>query len=175
MSTRRSHDVARTELPRSSELATVPEPERTRTEGRDGSGRFTSGNPWAPGAKWRSLIAEGLGRHLTGGAGKIGKRAYRLYRAFLADMPCDSATVRSLLAERARAQALADFYAELGLRTGPHKPEGLAHLAESRLWGQRSERLAVTALDVSTRLARVAREKPIDAHAAAVEAFGGDQ
>lgn len=171
MSTRRSHDAARTELPRSSELA-APEAERDRTEGRDAAGRFTSGNPWAPGAKWRSLIAEGLGKDLEGGAGELGKRAYRLFRAFLADLPCDCASVRSLVAQRARAVALADFYGKVGAKAGPHTEKGREWLGEALKWDQRAERLAISSQDVSTRLAAAAAKRPIDVHGQVLEAFG---
>jgi hypothetical protein len=170
MSIEQSHGKARPTLPRSRELAT-PEAGASRTEGRDAHGRFTSGNPWAPGAKWRALIAEGLGRELPGQAGGLGRRAYRLFRAFLADLPADCASVRSLVAQRARAVALADAYAERGAELGVATPEGAAALAEALKWDQRAERLAVTSLDVSTKLAAKQR-KAIDVHASVVEAFG---
>lgn len=172
MSTRKGRGKARTELPRSSELATV-ESVPDRTVGRDGAGRFASGNPWGPGAKWRSLIAAGLGRDLPGRAGELGRRAHRLYRAFLADMPCDCASVRSLVAQRARAVALADAYALVGAEAGEGTEAGQAALAEALKWCARAERLAVTSLDISTKLAVVARSrKPVDVHAAVLDAFG---
>lgn len=161
MSTRTSHGKARTELPRAAELPAI-EAERDPTEGRDAQGRFASGNPWAPGAKWRALIADGLGRELDGKAGEMGRRAYRLFRAFLADLPCDCASVRSLVAQRARAVALADAYAARGAELGMNTTEGAAALSEAQKWDQRAERLAVTSLDVSTKLAGKQR-KAIDA------------
>jgi hypothetical protein len=168
-----SHGKMRPSLPRSSDLAAVPEAEQRPTEGRDASGRFTSGNPWAPGAKWRSLIAEGLGRELEGKAGELGRRAHRLFRAFLADLPVDCATVRSLVAQRARAATLADAYARRGAELGLDSPEGSAALAEALKWDQRAERLAVSSLDVATKLAAVGKRKVIDVHAEVAKAFGG--
>lgn len=172
MTIEQSHGAARPTLPRSSDLATVPEAERVPTEGRDANGRFASGNPWAGGAKWRSLIAEGLGRELEGKAGELGRRAHRLFRAFLADMPVDCANVRSLVAQRARAAALADAYALRGAELGLDTTEGGKALSEALKWDQRAERLAVTALDVATKLAVQAKRRHIDVHADVVAAFG---
>jgi hypothetical protein len=173
MSIERSHGKARPTLPRSRELAAA-EAVESRTEGRDAHGRFTSGNAWAPGAKWRALIAEGLGRELPGEAGVLGRRAYRLFRAFLADLPIDCASVRSLVAQRARAVALANAYAERGAEFGIATGDGAAAMAEALKWDARAERLAVTSLDVATKLAARLR-KTIDTHAAVVEAFGGTE
>jgi hypothetical protein len=158
------HDAARPALPRSKDLAAVPDPERSPTEGRDGLGRFASGNPWAPGARWQALIAEGLGRDLGGEAGKLGRRAYRLFRVYLADLPVDCASVRSLVQQRARAAVLADVYAARGAKLGFETAEGTAALGEAHKWCQRAERLAVTSLDVATKLAGPAgkRRKVID-------------
>ena len=168
----RSHGKMRPSLPRASDLATVPEADEAPTAGRDASGRFASGNPWAAGAKWRSLVAEGLGRELGGKAGELGRRAYRLFRVFLADLPTDNATVRSLVAQRARAATLADAYATRGAELGMETDAGAAALGEALKWDQRAERLAVTTLDVATKLAGK-RRKVIDVHAEAARVFGG--
>jgi len=156
-----SHGAARPTLPRSGDLATVPAAEHSRTEGRDAHGRFTSANPWSGASKWRALVSEGLGRDLEGKAGELGRRAHRLYRAFLADLPIDCATVRSLVAQRARAAALADSYALRGAELGIDTSDGAAALAEAHRWDQRAERLAVTSLDVATKLAGPARKRPV--------------
>jgi hypothetical protein len=170
--TKLSNGAMRPSLPHSSDLATVPHPVVSPTVGRDHAGRFASANPWAGAAKWRSLIADGLGRDLPGEAGELGKRAYRLFRSFLADMPVDCASVRSLVAQRARAAALADRYATLGMTLGEATEAGTAALAEALKWDARAERLAVTSLDIATKLAVVARKHPIDAHAEVVATFG---
>jgi len=171
-----SHGAARPTLPRSSDLTTVPEPVVSPSAGRGPDGRFAAANPWAAGAKWRSLIAEGLGRDLEGQAGELGKRAYRLYRAFLADLPCDCASVRSLVAQRARAAVLADAYARRGQELGLDHPLAGQAFSEAIKWDARAERLAVTSLDLSTKLSLVARRrKPADIHAEIAAAFGGDE
>ncbi|MFM2420976.1 MAG: hypothetical protein RL385_5699 [Pseudomonadota bacterium] len=169
MSTRQSKGKARTELPRGADLAPI-ETDPIRTAGRDAAGRFQAANPWGTGAKWRSLIATSLGRELDGRAGELGRRAHRLYRAFLADLPADCASVRSLVAQRARAVALADAYAIRGAELGEGSHEGMECLAEALKWDARAERLAVTSLDISTKFA--AKRPPIDAHAAVYAAFG---
>ncbi|MEY4514654.1 MAG: hypothetical protein RLZZ450_6776, partial [Pseudomonadota bacterium] len=56
--TKLSNGTVRPSLPHSSDLATVPHPVVSPTEGRDASGRFASANPWAGAAKWRALIAD---------------------------------------------------------------------------------------------------------------------
>jgi hypothetical protein len=164
---------ARPTLPKARDLAAT-EPGSHRTEGRDPHGRFTTGNAWAPGAKWRALIAEGLGRELPGQAGELGRRAYRLFRAYLADLPTDCASVRSLVAQRARAVTLADAYAARGAELGIASQDGAAALSEALKWDARAERLAVTSLDVATKLAAKLR-RTIDVHAPVVAAFGGTE
>jgi hypothetical protein len=172
MTTEMSKGKARTVLARSADVAVV-ESVVDRAAGRDGSGRFSRGNPWAGQSKWRSLISEGLGRDLPGEAGAIGRRAHRLYRAFLSDLPVDCASVRSLVAQRARAAALADRYAIRGAELGETTPEGLAMMEQSRLWDLRAERLSVTSLDLANKLMVVAlKRKPDDVHATVASAFG---
>jgi hypothetical protein len=166
---------ARPTLPRSSDLAVVASVVDTKT-GRDAQGRFTSDNPWRGQNKWRSWISEGLGRDLPGEAGVIGKRAHRLYRSFLDDLPVDCASVRSLVAQRARAAALADRYAIRGAELGESTPEGAACLESALRWCQRAERLAVTSLDVANKLVLVAaKHAPTDIHANVRDAFGNNK
>jgi hypothetical protein len=176
MSIEDSHGAARPTLPRSRNLATV-ESVPSRTKGRDANGRFASGNPYSGEAKWRSLMARTLGRDLQGEAGKLAQEAYRHYRAYLADLPCDCASVRSLVAQRARAATLAARYALRGMELGETTELGAQCLAEALKWDQRAERLAVTSLDVSSKLVAVAKaRKPDDVHAKVLDVFGkGDR
>jgi hypothetical protein len=175
MTIERSKGRARPTLPRSSDLA-VPEAGEKRAGGRDENGRFAAKNPWGAGARWRHLIADGLGRELPGEAGELGREAHRLYRALLDDLPVDCPSVRSLVAQRARAATLASRYARLGAERGLDTAEGAEALDRAQKWDMRAERLAVTSLDVASKLAAVARErKPIDAHGEVVAAFGGDR
>jgi hypothetical protein len=157
----RSHGKMRPSLPRASDLPTVVEPVAIPSVPRDSGGRF------APGAsadraenRIRELIADGLGRGLQGEGGELGRRAVRLYRAFLRDLPCVCTSVRSIVAQRARAATLADAYARLGMEHGIADPVGLGALQEAAKWDARAERLAVSALAESVRFAKVARERP---------------
>ncbi len=166
-----SHGSARPTLPRSSDLA-VPETVGEPSGVRDARGRFASANGIGRGARWKHLLAESLGRDLTGEAGQLGREAYRLYRSFLADLPCDCASVRAMVAARARAAVLAARFARKAAEVGLDSAEGATALAEAARWDARAERLGISSLDVSARLAKAARSRPIDAHAAVVEAFG---
>jgi len=172
--TERSHGAMRPSLPQSYELPAAIEPVRSRTEGRDAAGRFVSGNPWAPGNRWRQLIAEGLGRHTqhdSDVARDLSRRAYRYFRSFLRDLPIDSATTRSLTAQRARAAALADFYGLEAARLQLTSAEALKAAEAAAKWCQRAERLAVTTLDIASRLATAARAHGDDDLAASRRVF----
>lgn len=153
MTIERSHGKARPTLPRSSDLtpvATVPEP----SEGRGEQGRFAKGNRIAQGQRWKASIRKLLGRDAAvGEADALAREAWRLYLALLRELPHDGPSVRMLAALQAREAALAARWAnrasELGLDS-----EGGQHADDRAMkHGQRAERLAVTALDVSTRLA----------------------
>jgi hypothetical protein len=157
----RSHGKMRPSLPRASDLPTVIDPVAIPSVPRDSGGRF------APGAstdrhenRIRELIADGLGRDLPGEAGELARRAVRLYRAFLRDLPCVCTSVRSIVAQRARAATLADAYSRRGMELGLDNPLGAQCLAEALKWDARAERLAVTGLDQSARYAAVARSRP---------------
>jgi hypothetical protein len=107
---------------------------------------------------WDSFFADTLGRDLEGGAGELGRKAWKLYRGLLGELPCITIGIRSLVAQRARAATLADHYGRLGSRVGPHSDKGRLWLAEASRWDARSERLAVTTWDLSTRAAAAARK-----------------
>jgi hypothetical protein len=172
MTIENSHGKARPTLPRSSRLAEV-DPVAIPSTPRGADGRFAPG-PAADRSenRIRELIADGLGRDLPGEAGELARRAVRLYRAFLRDLPCVCASVRSTVAQRARAATLADAYARRGMELGIDNPLGAQCLAEALKWDQRAERLAVTALDLSNKLVAVARaRKPDDVHAEIAAAF----
>lgn len=172
MTIERSHGAARTVLPRSSDLATVDavgEPSGSRDRG----GRFAPGNQLGKGRAWKHSIARSLGRDLAGEAGALGDEAYILFAAYLRDLPVDCASVRSLVAQRARAAVLAARYARRAAELGMDSDAGAKALTEAHRWDQRAERLAVTSLDVATRLAAAARARPVDAHATVLDTFGG--
>jgi hypothetical protein len=172
MTTRHSHGKARTELPRSSELpATVPQLERT--QGRTAKGTFAAGHGLSYVKSWHLRMAEQLGTELEGEAGQLAREAYRMYRAFLRELPCTSASINALVAQRARAGVLAAFLARSATEAGLGTPDGERRLAQAATWDARAERLAVTSLDLSTRAAMLAaKRKPNDAHARVLDAFG---
>lgn len=159
MTIERSHGKARPTLPRSSDLSpveTVPTP----SEGRDAGGRFASGNRIAHGSRWRATIRRLLGRGATSEqAESVARQAYRLYCALLRELPSDGPSVRMLAALQARHAALAAFFTDRAAEVGLDTPEGMAALERASKDGQRAERLAVTALDVSTKLASANKGK----------------
>lgn len=173
MAIEQSHGAARPTLPRSSDLTAVPEqvPATERTQGRDAKGRFLPGNAAGRGRHATRAIARHLGTELEGEAGELGREAAILFRAFLGDLPCDCHSVRSLVVQRARAAVLTARFARHASEQGLDTEAGRAALAESLRWDQRAERLAVTSMDISTRLARAAAAKPIDVHVAVADAF----
>lgn len=163
---------ARPTLPRLGDLAVVI-PAAIPSTPRTADGRFAPGPSADRGEnRVRELIADGLGRDLEGTAGELGRLAVRLYRGLLRDLPCVSTSVRSLVAQRARAATLADAYARRGADLGLDHPLAAQCFDQARLWCARAERLAVTSLDISNKLAAVARSKPIDVHAGVRDAFG---
>jgi len=157
MSIEQSRGKARPTLPRSSDLA-APEAVGEPSGVRDSHGRFAPKNGIGAGARWKHLLAESLGRDLAGEAGQLGREAYRLYRSFLSDLPVDCSSVRALVVARARAAVLSARYVRRGAELGLDTEAGAACLGEALKWDARAERLAVSSLDISTRLATVARK-----------------
>jgi hypothetical protein len=155
----RSHGKARPMLPRSSDLReveTVPSP----TEGRSEGGRFGAGNSIASGSRWKGSIRKLLGKGATREeAESVARQAFRLYLALLREQPSDGPTVRVLAALEARHAALAAHFTDRAGELGFETDAGAAALETALKHGQRAERLAVTTLDVSTRLAAAQRSK----------------
>lgn len=152
---------ARPTLPRSSDLRAA-DPDAKPAATRDAQGRFLAGSTDGFGARWKHAIAEQLGRSLEGEAGRLGREAYKLYRALLRDMPVDNASVRVLVAARARAVTLAGFLARRAAEVGNETSEGERLLARAATWDARAERNAVTAWDLATKMASTHRRKVID-------------
>lgn len=157
MSIEQSHGRARPTLPRSSDLPkveTVPNP----TVGRGPGGLFAAGNPHGKHARERHALKKLLGPRVGDEiAMMVARDARKLFAACLRELPHSGANVRAIVAMQARHSALAAYYtaraAELGLDT----PEGAEADDRAMKHGQRAERLAVTALDISTRLAGAKR------------------
>lgn len=149
----RSHGKARPILPRSSDLApvaSVPNP----SEGRGPAGRFAPGNRLSINSGQKHAIKRLMGGHATDEEVLIVARdAERAFRGTMRDLPSDGATVRSLAALYSRHVALAAYYTRKAENAGLDSPEGLDWTARATGQGQRAERIAVTALDVATKLA----------------------
>lgn len=156
MTTERSHGKARTTLPRSSDLKavdSVPAP----TEGRTAGGRFAPGNGIS-----RDNAARHHVRRLLGPAAndktisEIQSASQSLYSSLMRSMPCQAVQVRSLVALQARHTALCAYWTEYAVRVGLDSEDGIAALERASKDGARAERLAVTSLDVATKLAKTA-------------------
>jgi len=170
-----SHGKARPTLPRSSDL-TDPHTECEPSGKRDARGRFAAGNDTATGRGWKAILRKHVTGALKGEAEPLAREAWQLYQSLLSELPCDSPGVRQLVAARARAAVLSARYALLAAERGYGTEDGDAALELSTKLCQRAERLAVTSLDLSTKLAVVARRrKPADIHAEIAAAFGGDE
>ena len=170
MTIERSHGKARPTLPRSGDLRAV-ETAATPTEGRAPGGRFAPGNQVASGGRWKASIRKLLGDGSSAQAEPVARAAFRLYCALLRELPSDGPSVRSLAALQARHAALAAHFTDRADELGFETEKGAAALDLATKHGQRAERLAVTALDVATRL-RAARPSKANALLAAIEAHG---
>ena len=166
-----SHGKARPTLPRSDDLA-VPPPAADRPRQRDAQGRFAPGNTSGRGRGWRASIARMVGRDLQGEAAPLAREAWRVYTALLAELPHTGAQVSSLVASRARSAVLSARYAARAAELGLDTEEGQRALTLSMQLDQRAERLAVTALDISTRLAVAARTRTTNPIHAAILSAG---
>jgi hypothetical protein len=174
MPIRVSHGKARLELPRASDLPELPT-ERLAHGKRDQRGRFVGGNDLATGRGWKAILRKHVTGALKGEAEPLARDAWQLYQGMLRELSCDCASVRQLVAARARAAVLSARYALLAAERGYDTPGGADALEMSIKLDQRAERLAVTSLDLSTKLAVVARKrKPADVHADVLRAFGDE-
>lgn len=162
MSIERSHGKARSTLPRSSDLApvdTVPDP----SEGRAVAGRFAPGNRIAAGQRWKASVRKMLGRGATSEqAVSIAREAWRMYLALLRGMPSDGPSVRLLVALQARHAVIAAYFTDRASELGLDTAAGASALDQASRHGQRVERLAVTSLDVATKLKGTRRGRDLD-------------
>lgn len=146
MTIERSHGSARPTLPRSSDLVSLE---------RSNRGTFLPGNGVARDTGWRRTVSKMLGADATTAAGRsVAGDAARLFTAALRDMPSDGSAVRVLLGSWASHAALQGHFTRRATSLGIETPEALAAAEIASKHGIRAERLIVTALDVSTRLAK---------------------
>lgn len=172
MSIERSHGKARPTLPRRRDLEAA-DADRDPCRGRDEHGRFASGNEAGTGRGWKAIVAKHLGRELQGEAGPLAREALQLFRAELAQMPHDGPQVRQLVAARARSAVLAARYAMRAAELGLDTDVGQKAIELSMRLDARAERLAVTALDIASKLAKAeGKRKPIDVHGRVLDTFG---
>lgn len=158
MTIEKSHDKARPSLPRSSDLAAVPAVDE-RPRQRDSNGRWTAGNAGGIGRGWRAAIRKMVGRDLKGDdAEPLARESFRMYQALLAELPHTGAQVSSLVAARARSAVMSARYAARAAELGLDSVEGMRALEVSMRLDARAERLCVTAIDVSTKLAAADRK-----------------
>jgi hypothetical protein len=158
MTIERSHGAARPTLPRASDLAELPT-ERVAHGKRDQRGRFVSGNVLATGRGWKAILRKHVTGALKGETEPLARDAWQLYQCMLRELPCDCASVRQLVAARARAAVLSARYALLAAERGYETAEGVKALEMSVKLDARAERLAVTSLDLSSKLALANRRK----------------
>lgn len=128
-------------------------------------GMFGLNNKAGVGKGWKKAIAGMMGRDATDPqVQRVSDDTWRLFAAGIREMPHDGPTVRGMLALKCRHEALAAFWSVKAGEFGLTTPDGIAAQQQASQHGQRAERLAVTAIDISTRLAAAARAKPVDAH-----------
>jgi hypothetical protein len=154
MTIEQSHGRARPTLPRSSDLRVV-QSERNPTDGRAAGGRFAPGNRISEGARWKASVKRLLGRSGdTDATEMVGRDAWKIYLATLRALPNDAAPVRSLVALHARHVAVAGYFTNKAAEVGLDTDRGLAFLEIASHHGQRAERTAVTAIDISVKLSK---------------------
>lgn len=172
MSTEQSHGKARTVLPRSSDLTEV-ETVRDPSDGRSTSGRFAPGNRAAEGQRWKASVRRLLGKGASNEtAAKVARQAWKLYLALLRELPSDGPSVRVLAALEGRHAALAAYFTDRAGELSFDTEAGLLALDQATKHGQRAERLAVTCLDVATKLKAKTGKAAPSAVLAAIEAAG---
>jgi hypothetical protein len=165
MTIERSHGKARPTLPRSSDLNDRRPPETDdKPNGQRGpGGRFAKGNAIAVGHGWRKAIRKMLGRAGEGieqeDMRQLTRESWRVYRAFMQELPHDGAQVSSLVASRARHSVLSAHLVGLAAEAGLSTEKGMKLLELSTKFDQRAERLCVTAMDVAERLAAAERQR----------------
>ncbi len=156
-----SHGKARPTLPRSSDLQAVPAPVGEPSASRDAAGRFAPGNVVGRGKGWKRAIARLLGRDVSDPvAVAVAHDAWTIFAACIRELPHDGPIVRGLVAQKARHDALAGFWAARAVEVGLTTDEGITAQTQATLHGQRAERLTVTALDVATKLAATRPRAP---------------
>ena len=167
MTIEHSHGKARPTLPRASDLQPI-ETAREPAAGRGPGGRFIAGNRVAVRAGEKHAVRKLLGKTASeGDVAVVAGDAVRLFNGAMRDLPSDGPVVRSLAALYARHAAVAAYLNAKADEAGVQTEPGAELLEVALRHGQRVERLAVTMLDIASRLAK--KQDPDD-FAAEVEA-----
>lgn len=156
------HGKARPQLPRAKNLPaqlTAAEP----IQGRDQSGRFAPGNGVATDRGIKALLKRQLGKHADDAEVQALYRETRIqFLAELARMPSKAPQVQRDLCARARWSALSARYVAQAAAIGLDSPEAQKLVELAMKLDARAERLGVTALDNSKRLADPNANKTAD-------------
>ncbi len=159
MTIEQSHGKARTVLPRSSDLEPVNSVTNP-SEGRTAAGRFAPGNEHSRDNRARHHVRRLLGPAANDATiAGIQSASLSLYSSLMRSMPCQAVQVRSLVALQARHTALCAYWTEYAVKVGLDSESGIAALERASRDGQRAERLAVTSLDVASKLAKTAPKR----------------
>lgn len=152
MTIERSHGKARPTLPRSSDLAdAAPAPEVDRN--RDERGRAVAGNTLGVNKGVRAALRKMIARETKDPLARaVADDAWKIFAANVAELPSSGSIVRGLLLRKARHEALSAFWEMQATAKGLATPEGIEAQEMAMKHGQRAERLAVTAIDVATKL-----------------------
>lgn len=158
----RSQRKLRPSLPRLKDNRAEPLPPAERGQGRDASGRFAPGHKGTKGKGWKRALARLSHAELSDAELKplLGDSA-SLFRAQLAELPNTGAIVSTVVAEGSRSAVLSAYCAARALEVGIETEKGGRLLELSVKLGQRAERTAVTAYDLSQRLAAAEPVAPL--------------
>lgn len=176
MAFERSRGKPRPTLPRGSD-ARPGDPAVKPTDERAAHGHFAAGNRTGAGARFTATIKKSLGVDEGGKETQIVARdARRVMLHVLRSFPSEAAPVRVLVAIHARHVALHGYFTARAEAAGLDTPEGLKLLEVADRQSQRAERTLVTAQDMARVCAaqEVAAARPVDAHAALVQALSAE-
>jgi len=176
MALRYEHSKLRPTLVRLKD-ATVRSTDSVRSRNHGPGGRFRRGNTAAAQKGAKAIIKRHLGDEA---GGEQVERLYRdskvLFRSFLRDLPHAPPMVAELVARMARSAVLSAHYASQAVVLGLETDAGRKCMETSVKLDSRAERLAVTAWDLSQKLAQARpRQSPIARLAAECRGEESDQ
>ena len=155
-----SHGKARATRARSSDLL-VAGPVDVRRRNHDDLGHWAPANEGGRGKGWRTLIRKSLGPGATTeDVVRLARESWTLYLALSRELPFTGAQVSSLTAARARWTVLSSYYTARAAEVGLGSVEGKELLDLALKLDVRAERLAISAADISVRMARAKPPEP---------------